>query len=140
MFSACGKMPVIESDIEPVSITKEAAPDTVKVSENAHVDSLEIAYPPTWPDEIQIKISGNLPDGCTQIREAVHDRSEKSYTIRIFTERPADIDCTQALEPFELSVFLDTSRLEAGRYNVNAAGISNEFTVEQSRIIDDGCG
>ncbi len=76
----------------------------------------------------QIEIDGYLPDGCTQI-SAISDHLQGS-TIKVVveTERPADLLCTQMIEPFQTTYTL-TSIPGRGTYTIDANGAVAQITI-----------
>lgn len=70
---------------------QQAAPSKV------YVDSVK------WVDyegKKALLITGNLPNGCTYIKEASHDTTGNTLRISLDAWKPADKMCTQALVPF----------------------------------------
>ena len=86
----------------------------------AIVDSVTVAQ---QGDQWVATVSGNLPDGCTEISGTSQSVSGTTISITVETQRPADMMCTQALTPYSEQVVLDTSGLEPGRYTVEANGV-----------------
>ena len=85
----------------------------------------------SFPLQVNVIITGNLPDGCTSI---VGSRAikidENVFEIHVYTERMIDALCTQALVPFEENVKLDVYGLDAGTYLVKVNDLSESFTFD----------
>ncbi|NDJ53216.1 MAG: hypothetical protein GYB68_09050 [Chloroflexi bacterium] len=79
-------------------------------------------------EQIAFVVRGSLPDGCTTISEVLALQiSDDSFQVQIFTERPTDLACTEALVPFEEVIPVDVSGLAAGEYSVTAYSLSETF-------------
>jgi len=97
----------------------------------ADVDSLAINILESFPVQVMLVVRGNLPSGCTVI-----GRSEQSGTgsniilVRLYTARPAEAMCTQALVPFEKNIALDVVGLPAGEYIVDVNGVTASFRLD----------
>ena len=130
--------------IETVTPSHVDIPDdvgkAVHYGETEHIESVLAVYPPTWPEEIQIVVNGFLPDGCTEIYLINPVRSENRYVVKIYTKKEVGLECTDALEPFEETITLDTGGLNGGNYSVDVNGISTDFTLEESADFNDECG
>jgi inhibitor of cysteine peptidase len=72
---------------------------------------------------------GNLPDGCTEIDQALQQRTGNAFEVILTTRRPADAMCTMAIVPFEETIPLDVLGLPAGDYTVTVNGVSATFTL-----------
>ena len=83
----------------------------------------------SFPVQVNARIRGVLPDGCTTIDQITTDKSGNDFTITMTTFRPADAICTEAVVPFDEVVALDVLGLDAGTYNVTANSISGTFTL-----------
>ena len=59
-----------------------------------------------------------------------------TYTLILNTRRPSgDVECTQALVPFEEVVPLDVNGLPAGTYTVIAGDMQSEFVLDMDNEI-----
>jgi inhibitor of cysteine peptidase len=68
-------------------------------------------------------VQGYVLDGCTQIDSTDVEQVDNHFEVTIRTVRPADVDCTEAIEPFELNVMLDVQGLPAGDYSVEVNSV-----------------
>lgn len=106
----------------------------IEYGEAAYVDSVDPVFLESFPLQVHALVTGNLPDGCTEIQRHAVDRSGNTFLIRIYTQRPAGAFCTEALVPFEYSVPLDVYELPAGTYQIKAYEAAAEFTFDQDNI------
>jgi hypothetical protein len=79
----------------------------------------------------QLLVSGNLPDGCTQLTGSEVERQDNTFEITLLAERPAEQACTEALVPFQETIPLEVTNLPAGEYTVNVNGKTQTFTLEE---------
>lgn len=132
---ACQPGPVV--DDFPVS---SGTPDAVSTPEDfssyqeqATIENIQINLMESFPLQVSVLVSGNLPDGCTSI---VGTKTVKlngnTFEIHVFTERMIDALCTQALVPFEEVVTLDVYGLDAGTYLVKVYDLEESFTFEMN--------
>ena len=104
---------------------------------DAIVEEVNILLMESFPVQVLVIARGYLPDGCTQIddRYISFNEEENTFNLQITTKRPADAICTQAIVPFEESIYLDVYGLEKGAYVVNVNGIVEEFELDTDNII-----
>ncbi len=104
--------------------------------ENAIVESLEVILLESFPVQAQVRVSGSLPDGCTELHEISVEQQGQEFILTLTTRRPTgDVACTQALVPFEEVVELDIQGLEAGTYIVIAQDEQATFTLDVDNVI-----
>lgn len=107
-----------------------------RYGQNAIVESLDVILMESFPVQAKVRVSGNLPDGCTELHEISVEQQGKEFILTLTTRRPTgDIACTQALVPFEEVVDLDIQGLEAGTYTVIAQDKSTTFTLDVDNAI-----
>jgi inhibitor of cysteine peptidase len=107
------------------------------IGESAYVDSIDILFLESFPLQVHAVLKGNLPDGCTKIREiTVEKDGEEHFIIHIITQKPQGLMCTQALVPFEENIALDVYGLPAGTYTITAGEIETSFTFEQDNSLE----
>ena len=124
----------VSSD-NPTHSTKPVNSD--ESQENVYVDSIQINIMESFPLQVSATINGNLPDGCTSIinSKADFDIDNATFTIHIYTDRPKEMDCTQALVPFTETIPLDVYGFAAGTYTVNAYQLTTTFKFESDNKI-----
>lgn len=111
------------------------APPSEPVSGTANIESIQILMLESFPVQINARLRGVLPDGCTNIDQISTDKVGSDFTITVTTFRPADAVCTEATVPFDEVVALDVLDLPAGTYNVTANGVSGSFTFDMDNSI-----
>lgn len=140
VISGCDTADAVDLD-QPLTsddppLPTEALPvGEYETGEEVAVESIETIFLESFPLQVHAIVKGNLPDGCTTIRETQGERDGDVFYIRIYTQRPVDAICTQALVPFEESIPLDVYGLPAGAYAVRAYGLETEFVFTQDNIL-----
>lgn len=142
VISSCGgeETAVPEATDEVAQSTAPAAtaiPDTptaTPLSEPqyglANVESLEIVSGESVPEEVQVRLRGLLPNGCTQIDEIIQQQEGDVFTLAVTTVQEPDLECTEALVPFDETISLDVSGLEAGSYSVRVNDLEGSFNLD----------
>jgi hypothetical protein len=97
-------------------VTGRAAVDSVEVVEIGEVSAT-------------IVVRGNLADGCTRIADHVQAVQGHIIRVELYTERPADQFCTQALVPFDQEIVIDLRGLEEGEYLLDVNGVKAELVI-----------
>ena len=128
------EQPISSSDPTPVmEMPNEKDYD---LGEKALVEEIEILFLESWPLQALAVVKGFVPDGCTEIYHSEAIRSEDTFHITLYTARPKDMMCTQALEEFVVNVPLDIYGLLASTYQVVAYEYSTSFTLEVDNILE----
>lgn len=111
---------------------------TEYIIRDAVVDDIEILMMESFPLQVSVVATGYVPDGCTVIdQENIGvTRDGTTFYISLKTKRPADAMCTQALEPFEVTIPLDVYGLEAGVYTVDVNGVTDTFEFTMDNVIE----
>jgi len=142
VLAACSQFPSSSGD-QTVSSDQTPAPspvvdlDKYEVGESVYVETADALILESFPLQVNIKITGNLPDGCTTIYQTKSEQEGNSFKVKILTLREKEAMCTQALVPFEISVPLDVIGLPAGIYQVMVYDVRTEFTFTQDNINQD---
>lgn len=129
-----------DSNAEPTSTPEQPAAPVQSGGERgqtAIVDDLEILILESFPVQVNVVVSGNLPDGCTSLDEFDVEQEGNTFNIIIWTIRAPEALCTLALVPFEESVPLDVEGLEAGEYTVIAQNQTATFTLDVDNILQE---
>jgi len=100
----------------------------------ALVDEIEILILESFPVQINVIASGNLPDPCTEISEVLQEKEGNAFFITIKTYRSPGF-CIQVLAPFEEIIPLEVYGLPAGTYTVDVNGVQTTFDLEVDNII-----
>lgn len=101
------------------------------IGSTATIESLDVQIMESFPVQVNVVLTGYLPDGCTEIYEINAPKEDQTFTIQVLTRRPVDLACTMAIVPFEEIVSLDVEGLPAGDYTVELGELSQTFTLEQ---------
>lgn len=88
----------------------------------APVDEIDILILESFPVQVYVIASGNLPDPCTEIFEINREREGNTFFITIKTYRSPGF-CIQVLAPFEEIIPLVVYGLPAGTYTVDVNGV-----------------
>ncbi len=101
--------------------------------EDAIVESLEVILLESFPVQAQVKVIGNLRDGCEELFEIDVEKVDMEFILILTTRHlTGDIACTEALVPFKEVVRLEIEGLKAGSYTVIAEDqeVTFELTVD----------
>jgi hypothetical protein len=104
------------------------------------VESVDVLILESFPVQVNARVTGNLPDLCTQLGEPVQAREGNTFTVTLPTTREAGVPCAEALTPFEVTIALDVLDLPAGEYTVNVNGVTGTFTLQVDNVLDEGAG
>jgi len=99
----------------------------------ASVDEIDILILESFPVQVQVIASGNLPYPCTEISEVLQEKEGNTFFITIKTYRSPGF-CIQMLVPFEEIIPLDVYGLPAGTYTVDVNGVQGTFDLEVDNI------
>ncbi len=136
VLAGCGgEEPAIETPA-PTN-TAVSTPTTAPVGDisgTAVVDSIEILILESFPVQINVRVRGIVPDGCTNVDEITTTHTGSSFNVAITTLREAGQICTEAEVPFEELIPLDVVGLPAGTYTVNVNGIQGSFTLAVDNV------
>ncbi len=100
----------------------------------APVEEIEIVILESFPVQINVIVSGNLPDPCTEIFEVLQEKEGNTFFITIKTYRSPGF-CIQVLAPFEEIIPLEVYGLPAGTYTVDVNGLQGTFDLEVDNIL-----
>ncbi len=100
----------------------------------ASVDEIEIMILESFPVQIHVTASGNLPDPCTEISEVLQEKEGNTFFITIKTYRSPGF-CIQVIAPFEEIIPLEVYGLPAGTYTVDVNGVQATFDLSIDNII-----
>jgi hypothetical protein len=81
----------------------------------------------SYPPQISLSVSGNLPTPCHELRVQVGEPDEKNnIQVEAYTVTDPNMMCTQVLKPFQASIDLGT--FPSGHYSVYVNGeLAGEF-------------
>ncbi|MCA9991878.1 MAG: hypothetical protein H6666_06710 [Ardenticatenaceae bacterium] len=133
LLTACsliGGEPEATATPEPTTeVSTPVPPASEPVIGTAPVDTVDVLVLESFPVQVNVIASGNLPDGCTRLEEPTIAQADTTFTISLPTSRPGDAVCTEALEPYDKVIPLDVAGLPAGSYTVSVNGVSASFTL-----------
>lgn len=145
-----GCRPIVPPSVDPAAgavestgatpVADATAAEQPFLSGMAMVDTVEIRILESLPVQVQVVAMGNLPDGCTEIGEAIVEQIEDAFTVTLTTRRPADAMCTQAIVPFEEIIPLSVDDLPAGEYTVTVNDVTESFTLDVTNTAADAFG
>ena len=88
---------------------------------NVYLDSAELLILESYPIQVNLYISGNLPTPCDQLRVKVNDPdSSNRIYIEIYSVSNPDTMCVQVLQPFDTNISLGS--FTPGLYKVYLNG------------------
>ncbi len=91
--------------------------------QEANVTGVEVLVAESYPPQYFAVVSGQLPDGCTEINGSTQTTQARSIKITLTTTRPDDTMCTTAVQPFEETISIKVDGLSAGQYAVEVNGV-----------------
>lgn len=104
----------------------------------APVDEVYVMKMESLPVRVGAIVSGNLPDGCTELGEATVTHDGDTFTVELPTVRDPEAMCTEALVPFQVAVQLEALGLKAGTYTVEVNGVTATFTLAIDNVLPEG--
>lgn len=66
-----------------------------------------------------VVVNGNYPDACTKLSNVEQTVEGSTFTITLYTDKPAGLACAQMLSPFAVNILLEVGGLVPGDYTVN---------------------
>ena len=98
---------------------------TSPIGAPAYVDEAQLIIMESYPVQVAVVISGNLPTPCHALRHQVEMQdfgAEKRVDITVSSEAQPDAICTQVLEPFKAQISLDLANAPDSLYTVYVNG------------------
>lgn len=139
LLAACGGEETAETPTATLAVPTVETPQATNtpaepIFGEALIDSIQVITSESFPVQIEVRVRGQLQDGCTSLDEIITERNGNDFQVRITTVRPADQICTQATVPYEEVVPLDVSNLVAGTYTVSVNGVNGSFTLDANNV------
>jgi hypothetical protein len=122
--------PKSQSDLATLADTSASRTTSAFIYRQASLEDIEIQPSESLPLQVHVVVRGYLSDGCTKIDRITQERTDNDFSITITTIRPADLNCIQVIVPFEETIPLDVTDLNAGVYTVTVNNMSDTFTLE----------
>ncbi|MGD8822123.1 MAG: hypothetical protein PVG63_03395, partial [Anaerolineales bacterium] len=98
------------------------------------INQVEVVIMESMPVQVVVQVSGDLPDGCSELEEPQVIHQDNVFLITLSAHRPTDVDCTEALEPFTVQIPLDVLGLSAGDYIVDVNGTTRTFNLAVDNV------
>jgi len=95
----------------------------------AALDSMDVMTLESYPVQVRVLIRGYYPDGCTCLGKVRQSVEGERILLQVFTTRPRDAMCTQALVPFEESIPVDVRDLTPGSYVLEVNGLTQPLDI-----------
>ena len=109
-----GTVPTNEAEDNPFS-PQPGDPDLTRG--NVYLNEASLLIRESYPPQISLSISGDLPTPCNQLRVGVAPPdAENRIDVELYSVIDPDKACIQVLEPFEESIDLGT--FPPGHYSV----------------------
>jgi hypothetical protein len=139
LLAGCGLLGQTE---EPTPAATNTPPPTEEVSNEpltveVSVESLDILILESFPVQVNVIVSGNLPNGCATLNEPRPRREGNTFVINLSASQLPDEVCTQALVPFDQVIPLDVAGLPAGTYTVSVNGTTDTFTLDVDNVLSE---
>jgi hypothetical protein len=124
----------VSSDDTPIPVEPDGgiggAGDEGKTRGNAYINDVQLMIMESYPVQISLAVSGDLPTPCNELRYAIEQPDEEN---RIYVEVYSVIDpgmmCVQVLDPFAKNISLPVQGLPDGTYAVYVNGeLVGEFS------------
>jgi hypothetical protein len=103
----------------------------------ATVESVEVQILESFPVQINIRVTGALPNDCTAIDDIVAEREGNTFTVAVTTLQEPAAECSAGEVPFEEIVPLDVNGLDAGSYAVSVNGVQASFSLDVDNRLEE---
>ena len=120
--------PATDPTEEPSAMLYVPQPDDVNLSrESIFIEETGVLIRESYPPQIALEISGNLPTPCHQLRAATTEPdAENKINVDVYAVVDPNMLCTQVLKPFSENIELGT--FPSGHYSVWVNGeLAGEF-------------
>jgi inhibitor of cysteine peptidase len=125
-------VPLYETDMAP-TIEIIATPEyLIEEADDLVVEELRAVFQGSNPAQVEISISGLLPDTCTSIERISAEPVNGEFVVKILTRRETNPDCIQETREFEDFLLFNAEGLSAGTYTISLNELSDSFTIEEA--------
>jgi inhibitor of cysteine peptidase len=120
--------------------TSSSSPPTEPINvitsqtEEVQIKHIDINVLESFPVQVNVVVTGNLPDDCTTLDQFLSERKDSIFTIKITVTHSTHKTCTKAVKSFERMIPLDVEDLKAGVYTVNVNGVTDTFELEIDNV------
>jgi len=104
------------------------------IEREALVDSIQVQIMESMPVQVAIVIEGNFRDGCSELSDITQEVEGDQIVVRVWTRRPKDAMCTQALVPFTERYKLDLEGIEPGTYTLDVNGVTETLKLDAAML------
>jgi hypothetical protein len=112
---------------DSVSQTQEPTSATDREGTSAIVESVSIEEMMAHQYAV---VNGSYPDACTKISNVEQVIEGNTFTITLYTDKPAGLSCAQMISPFTVNILLELGGQAPGDYTVNVNdSVSTVFTI-----------
>ena len=128
--SSVANPPINENPTQEQNIMPSYAPQPSDVNfsrGNVFIEEMGLLIRESFPPQITLGISGNLPTPCHQLRAVISvPDTENKINVEVYTVVDPNMMCTQVLKPFQENIELVTP--PTGHYSVWVNGeLAGEF-------------
>ncbi len=119
--------PVTNATEEP-PVSREPMPTDANLSRgNVYIEEMGLIIRESYPPQIALSLSGNLPTPCHQLRSEIDPPdAQNKINVDAYTVVDPNMMCAQVLKPFEENIELGT--FPSGHYSVWVNGeLAGEF-------------
>lgn len=118
----------------PTSTPSPQAPELE--AGTAEIETMEVVVTDTTPVQVYVKVTGNLPDSCTQLGDpSARFDGTSAYVVEIPTTRDPQAICAETPVPYDVLVPLDVVARPAGIYTITAGDQTGEFTLAVDNVM-----
>jgi len=117
------------------STATPAVDQAVVITVDADVKEIQIHATDTYPLQVSVTVSGDLPDSCTQIGKADQTVGGKTIYLKVTMDRPITAVCSEGVVPYEKTFPLDVKGLSAGKYTVNVNDVTSSLEIPQAPLV-----
>ena len=103
-------------------------PDSTLPAPTVTVDNIRVLVLQSEPVQVDVTITGSLPDGCSVLEPITQERQTTTFVITLTAIRDPNTPCTELTVPFSQAVPLNIEGLLDGVYTVQAGDKSETFT------------
>ena len=96
----------------------------------AQINQMEVEVLPGSPQQLQVTVTGEVPDSCTTIGDPTMVFEDHVLVVTLPTARPARAACATVMTFFEKTLVLDLDDLAPGTYLVDVNGVQKEFVID----------
>ena len=103
---------------EPSDMPYSPRPNDMNLSRGSiFIEEMELLIRESYPPQIAIELSGNLPTPCHELRAVIREPDdENKINVDVYTVVDPNVMCTQVLKPFAQNIELGT--FPSGHYSV----------------------